>query len=216
VPAQPPTDHQQVLGAPTLPGQVCDSSSDHATDAALARARELRPSEAHYPQLVQADDYATVQSVEFLYAALRPLARDPSHWALSEPPDPLFFHVQGDTIVVSGATRSLSIKVDDQQASFAGRTFREPATLALFRTFHAVLLELAENWPPVGVLGTQVATRAYRKFTRLHFSFGPLVVELESAQNGGANPERLYVLDLTRQGQSLLWAHVVDGEPAAP
>lgn len=180
-------------------------SVEERVSAWLVRAQEFRPLGNEFPQVIQADDYETITSIEVLYGAVQALSRNPRHWPLLDPPEPLAFRVDLDTIVISGPTQSVSIEVDEQQVSFAGRSFRTPATITLFRTLHTLLVELTSGFAPVGVLGTQFATRAYGSFTRLHFSFGTLVVELEGAHSGRSNPERLYVLDLVRSSESLLW-----------
>jgi hypothetical protein len=172
----------------------------------LGRIGEFKPDHDGFPQVVQADDYETIASVEALYSTLKTLSRDPNKWPSQDPPDPLRLRIDERAIVVSGADRSVSIEVEDGQASFAARSFRNPATVTLFRTLHTLSLALAKEFPPVGVLGTQFATRAYTRLTRIHFSFGPLVVQLEAAHNGARQPERLYILDLTRTRDSFLWA----------
>ena len=174
----------------------------------LGRAHEFKPIDDDFPQIVQSNDYDTIASIEALYSALQALSHDPKKWPSLDPAEPLAFRIDDDAIVVSGGDRSVSIKVDDRQASFAGRTFRKPSTVTLFRALHAVSQALAAEFPPVGVLGTQFATRAYQRSTRLHFSFGPLIIELEGAHNGLSSPERLYILDLARTRESLLWSSV--------
>ena len=174
----------------------------------LGRAREFKPIDDDFPQIVQSNDYDTIASIEALYSALRALSHDPKKWPSLDPAEPLAFRIDDDAIVVSGGDRSVSIKVDDRQASFAGRTFRKPSTVTLFRALHAVSQALAAEFSPVGVLGTQFATRAYQRSTRLHFSFGPLIIELDGAHNGLSSPERLYILDLARTRDSFLWSSV--------
>ncbi|HYP98406.1 MAG TPA: hypothetical protein VER96_07015 [Polyangiaceae bacterium] len=207
VAAQPPTAPEG-SNAPTEAPSSESTSEPPVEDRAsawLAHAQQFRSPEQCCSQIFQSNDYETIAAIELLYAALRSLSRDPKAWPLIDPPEPLRFNIDNDVIVVSANNRSVSIKVDEQEVAFAGRSFQHSATVSLFRTLHSLVAELAVDFGPAGVLGTQHATRAYGRDTRLGFSFGALVVELESAQNGKADPERLYVLDLTRTGDSSLW-----------
>jgi hypothetical protein len=170
----------------------------------LLRAQEFKPVGDEFPQLVQASDYETALAIEFLYSALRALSRDPKNWSL-EPLEPFRFGFEGERLVIFGTTGAVTLAVGDAHVAIAGRIFRASATVTLFRTLHAVLRELSSDFAPVGVLGTQYATRAYGVMTRLGFSCGPLVLELDGAHNGRDDPERLYGLDLVRASDSFLW-----------
>jgi hypothetical protein len=182
----------------------------------LARAIEFKPPGDEFPQIIQSDQYRPILAIEFFFAGLRALSTNPKAWPLNDPPDPLSFRVEPQQVVFFSGARSLSVHPGSAQVSVAGRTFTDPSTVTLFRTLHALLLALTADFSPVGALGTQYASRAYRRFTRLGFSCGPLVVELEGAHNGPAESERLYVLDLVRADDSFLWQPVGSQGSAEP
>lgn len=178
---------------------------DIRISAWLTRAHEFKPPGDRYPQIIQSDDYETTLSIEVLFSSLRNLARDPKNWPLNDPPEPLSFKVDEQALVVTGTAGSISVTLGESHVSIAGRRYKRPSTVTLFRTLHAVLLALSSDFEPAGVLGTQYGSRAYQSMTRLGFSCGPLVVELEGAHNGSRGLDGFHVLDLVRSQDSFLW-----------
>jgi len=76
----------------------------------------------------------------------------------------------------------------------------------LFQTTARLLRDLAHDAPGYPVLIAQFGTRAYKKRTIIGFDSGPRVVEIDCAENGPRDPERLYILDLEERQKSFFWA----------
>jgi hypothetical protein len=187
---------------------IADERAEERIAGWTARKAQYKPPGDAFPQVIQSKDFDALLSIEALYSAVRNISNDPKNWQLLDPSQPLHFSVTDQQVVISGSHNSVAIIPRDQSVSIGKRTFRNSATVTLFRAVHRLLFDLSSEFHPNGVLGSQLATRGYRRSTTIEFSFGPLVVELGADHNGPGNPERLYVLDLIRVKDSLNWSSV--------
>jgi hypothetical protein len=158
-----------------------------------------------YPQIVQRDDYATIQFIEAWYQSLALLAppdKGRGFWTQLEcdvSPDGLIFHSK-----VRG--KDLRVRRHESNTYIGQQRFSNPATVLLFTTCMKVLADTGE--PKLKLRFTQFRTRS------LEFSVGPRILVIDSFSNGPKNEERLYILDLDTVKESLLWAAPAPAVPA--
>lgn len=177
-----------------------DCSSEDATRWLGSKAG-YRPAGEGYPQIIQGQDYASVEAIRTLYVEASGTAKL-GEFGFED-------HREGKAdaskIVITGARKTVDIELGSR-IRIGQRFFADKGTIFLFQTLGRLLTELGSQCRPQGVRGRRLGTRAYRDNIRIEFSYGPVVVSLESASNGPANPERLYVLDMIESKSSLLWA----------
>jgi len=68
-----------------------------------------------------------------------------------------------------------------------------------------LLGDLETTFWPARVKGTRYTNSGYRDIVVIEFCYPALVVAVSALSNGSKNAERLYVLDLIEQNDSLLW-----------
>lgn len=167
----------------------------------LGAKAQYRATDVGYPQIIQGQEYAPIEAIQALYAAVSGTSKLGDFGF----EDPRELRVDGAKIVVTGSKESVEIELG-KRVRVGQRVFADPRTKVLFQTLGRLLTELGSQCKAHGVRGRHMGTRAYRDAVRFEFSFGPVVVSLESAANGPRNRERLYVLDVVEVGQSALWA----------
>jgi len=185
-------------GAPSLEPRDC--SSDDATKWLGAKAT-YRPAGEGSPQIIQGQDYAPIEAVQALYIEASG-TRKLGEFGFE---DQYEGKAEASRIVVTGFKKSADIELGSG-VKIGQRVFSDDATTLLFRTLRRLLADLSSRCTQRGVRGRRLGTRAYRDNVRVEFSYGSVVVSLESASNGPADPERLYVLDLVESRSSALWA----------
>ncbi len=182
----------QVAPPPNLQGQ---------TNRSVAEA--FKPYPHPFPQIIQASDYASIVSIESLFADVS---------RISVATDPVFgfactFAVSDDTVTFSSssAQEHVVIQLHDSGVVVNGTAPTNPATVTLYRTLFNVLARMTVPSRQGQVRLAQWGATSYKTLTRFEFTVGSQIVELASDSNGPANPERLYVLDLIDRQDSLLF-----------
>jgi hypothetical protein len=193
---------RSVVGAVLLSGYLVFGPE---LAAAPADGEKYTPySEDGYPQIIQRHDYATIECIEALFRALRPLASGDraSSWPTlicDVAPDALTFRS-------SQSRDKVTLKVERGKAVVLGsKRFRAEASAVLFKTMLRVVNDLAPESRRCDVRIAQFGTRAYKKRTIVAFDLGPRVLEIDCLANGRGNPERLYVLDIAERDKSFFW-----------
>ena len=95
--------------------------------------------------------------------------------------------------------------LDADRVVIGSRTYRESTTRDLFSSLSRLLGDLETTFGPAGVKGTRYTNSGYRDVVVVEFCYPPRVFAVSALSNGADNSERLYVLDLVKQNDSLLW-----------
>jgi hypothetical protein len=167
----------------------------------IARNKTSHPDADGFPQIIQGEAYPTIAAIEAWYEAI---AGSPKHepWGEEEP----FKGVTtGRGAIVSSRKRSVELVVKSDALAIDSRTYYDETTRDLFSSLSRLLGDLETTFGPARVKGTRYTNSAYRDVAVVEFCYPPLVVALSALSNGANNPERLYVLDLIEQNDSLLW-----------
>jgi hypothetical protein len=97
------------------------------------------------------------------------------------------------------------VRVSGDEVVIADRTFRDRNTTTLFSTLIKTLSVFADR-PDCHVLRfTQFRTAAYLRRTIVEFACLPEVLRVESHSNGPDDSERLYLLDIVKDSESIQW-----------
>jgi hypothetical protein len=188
-----------VVGAVLLSG--CFAFGPELAAAPADREKYAPYPEDGYPQIIQRNDYATIECIEALFRALRPLASgDRASFGAT-----LMCDVSPDALIFrsSQSPDKVTLKVERGEAvAFDSKRFSAQASVVLFRTLLRVVNDLAAVSRRCEVRIAQFGTRAYNKRTIVAFDIGPRVLEIDCLANSRANQERLYVLDLVERDKS--------------
>ena len=165
-----------------------------------------RPYSHPYPQIIQADDYPSIEAIEALVRDLKGIGSDIVSCATT---DAITFAAKsGRKLVVltpSGAPVVLST-----------RRFESDKTIALFTTLARLLYDLPHAHACTPVLVDQFGTRAYRRRSIVEFDIGSHILALDALSNGPHDGERLYVLDVVERKEStLFWRPIPELQPPA-
>lgn len=156
-----------------------------------------------YPAVVQGDDYESIDAIIVLFVQVSGASKH-GQFGIQDHRDS---NAEATKITISGPPEAVKIELSETQIRMGRRTFRHPSTIFLFRTLGQVLLDVGYECTHLGVRGLRVRTRAYKDSVQIEFNYGPIVVSLSTLSNGPANPERLYVLDIIKVTESLMWAN---------
>lgn len=170
-----------------------------ATSTMSANVKDIyRPSGQTYPQIIQEDDYATIEAIEALYSEINKLGKGVIICETDK--KSIILRQTGDSPheVVIGVLANGPITVRNH--SYGSRN-----TVVLFTTLKKVLADLSNRQKCAGIQADQFSTRVYKKRTILAFDFGENIVELDSLSNGPKDEERLYILDLVSRKDSFFW-----------
>jgi beta-lactamase regulating signal transducer with metallopeptidase domain len=168
-----------------------------------ARKDQFKPYSHNFPQIIQASDYPTVQAIESLYEKLQSPGAPNSRWSRI-----------ADGLQFEHGARMNTLSVSGDQVVIADRTFNDRNTATFFSTLIKTLSVFADRPDCHALRSFQLRTRAYLRRTIIEFACLPEVVTVESAANGPENSERLYVLDIVKDSESLLWpAYSLSGPP---
>jgi hypothetical protein len=173
---------------------VQDGTTRQSDQNWVARKEQFKPYSHNFPQIIQATDYPTVQAIESLYEVLQTSGAPNAVWRKTE--DGLrFWH----------GSRTETVRVSGDEVVIADRTFKDRNTATLFSTLIKTLSVFADRQDCRVLRFFQLGTRAYLRRTTIEFACLPEVLTLESYSNGPENPERLYVLDIVKDSESLQW-----------
>jgi hypothetical protein len=152
-----------------------------------------RPYAHPYPQIIQANDYPTIEAVEAVFSSLKKLGDDDVSCEV------------GDTAIICERRNNGHVVLDVPEkgpVTIAERPYSTVPAVVLFRTLKRILTDLSEtNLRPI-VRFAQFSTRAYARRTIVEFQFGQTIVVVDSFSNGPTNSERLYVLDIVDRNES--------------
>jgi hypothetical protein len=165
-------------------GMPPETNSD---DLSTFDKNKYRPAGNPFPQIIQADDYATIRAIETLERTL--------HLSFLETIScEKLIHVV--TVVRNGP---------EQFVLIGSSKYSSDDTIVVFETFERIVADLTRRHSCDGGRAEHHAARAYRRITIIDVDFGPNVVELESLSNGPDDSERLYVLDVVPRKESFFW-----------
>jgi hypothetical protein len=154
-----------------------------------------------FSQIAQGDTFAPIEAIDVWYEAIAGSAKH-EPWGEDE-------HFQGTTTgrgtLVTSRKHSVEVVLDADRVKIGSRVFRDAAVRSLFSSLSRLLGDLETAFGAGGVKGTRYSNSAYRDAAILEFCYPPLVVTVSALSNGRSNPERLYVLDLIKRSDSLLW-----------
>lgn len=139
-----------------------------------------------FPQIIQANDYGTIQAIETLEDTFGPHE---------------FETMSCGTIMHVFTVRDVRVPY----VVVGAIPYRSKDTVVLFKTLERVFAGLSRTHSCDGTRGEHHPSRAYRRITTIEFDFGANVLELSSLSNGSDDPERLYVLDVIPRNQSFFW-----------
>jgi hypothetical protein len=156
-----------------------------------------------YPQVIQSDDYPTIQFIETLYSKLAAAApaQNPAQFARTIDcdftPGALRFH--------SKTTPSKSFLLQQPQNQPL-RVDNAAKPTARYRTtlFQLLSTLTAQFGNPTQVRFAQFHSRIYKTRTFIEFDFGPKILAIESDANGPDSPQRCYILDVIDRKDSML------------
>jgi hypothetical protein len=167
----------------------------------LARKKTYYADADGFPQIIQGDAYPTIAAIAAWYEAIAGSSkREP--WGEDERFEGI---TTGRGTIVRSRQRSAEIELNGDGVVVNSRPHREEATRDFFSSLSRLLGDLETTFGPARVKGTRYTTSAYRDAAVIEFCYPPLVVAVSALSNGAGNPERLYVLDLIEQNDSLLW-----------
>lgn len=165
-----------------------------------------------YPQIIQGDEYGTIEAIQTLYAQASGTTMFGTMGIQG--------HQEGKSdaskIMLTGSGEPVTVDVSEKSTRIGRRAFPDPRTASLFRTLGRLLADLGAECTHQGVRGSRLRSRAYKDNIRVEFSYGPVIVTLDALSNGPANPERLYVLDIMEPKDSLLWVNEQPLKPSIP
>jgi hypothetical protein len=147
----------------------------------------FRPYSQDFPQIIQASDYPSIESIEALYDLLNKVGKD-EKTTLQLLDGSLQF----------GSDRVGMVTLTPGQVSIGEKKFKNNEVWVLFTTLKKVLDAVSKTSPCHEVQFTQFGTGAYHFRTVIEFGCQPHVVTLESDSNGPDDEERLYILDLVK------------------
>ena len=148
------------------------------------------PYEHPYPQIIQNQDYATIQSIEFLY---RQLAKaKATNVTVEVAGNGITFQLQGRS-----ANQVQIRRVNPGVIAIDNRYFTNTLTVAFYLTLIRVLNDLSSIGRCQEISLDQHGTRAYRHLTNLDLRFPSGVMNVCCGASGPRDIERLYTLDLT-------------------
>lgn len=154
-----------------------------------------------YPQIIQAQDYKTIQSIESLFSGLSKLGEEGIDFDIRS--NALIFKLKNNK------AKSVVVETSDsKKVSINNVHYSRSNTRLLYATLIKVLSDLSAESKCEAVAFTQHPTKAYKKRTIIEFKYGAKVVDLDCFSNGPNNPERLYVLDLIDTKDSYFWGKI--------
>jgi hypothetical protein len=161
-----------------------------------------------FPQIIQADDYATIEFIEALCRSLAQLPRG------KEKPDQ-FGQPVGVTVAAAALTfHSLRdptsavrvVRHDAETIQIQEAPFKDKPTVILFTTLLRILTDFSKEGACRGARFVQFGTKSYKTRSVVEFDFGPRVVVVDSLSNGPKDDERLYILDVIPRKESMFWS----------
>jgi hypothetical protein len=163
----------------------------------VARKEQFKPYAHNFPQIIQATDYPTVQAIESLYESLQTAGAPNAAWRAT-----------ADGLRIWHSTRMETVRVSGDEVVIADHTFKDRNTVTLFSTLTKILSVFADRQDCHVLRFFQLRTTAYLKRTIIEFACLPEVVRVESYSNGRDDSERLYVLDIVKDSESMQWRAV--------
>ena len=167
-----------------------------ASEVSAPPKDRYRPYVHPYPQIIQANDYATIEAIEGIFSSLKKLDHDIPSCEVTN--TNIIIRRRNDAGTVLEIPEKGPIRI-------AERSYSAAETMVLFATLKRVLADLSETNTCFAVRFAQLATRAYAKRTIVEFQFGEIVVVVVSFSNGPSSGERLYILDIAHRNQSFFW-----------
>jgi hypothetical protein len=194
--------------AQTAEQEVKDCSTEDGAKWIAMKAR-YRPPDNDLPGIVQGGDYGPIEAIEAFYVLASGTTR---HGDFG-----IQHHREAKSdvsrIVITGTREPVIVELSEKRIRIGRRSFRDPKTISLFRTLGRLLADLGSECTQQGVRGIRIRNRSYRHTTNIEFSFGPVVVTLESDSNGPVNPVRIYVLDIVEPKDTFEWAPPLGSDP---
>ena len=177
------------------------AAADRTAREWVDRKAQFRPLNSGFPQIIQGLDYSSIEAIEDFYRLLESTGTGSANsfgrstvW--SDAPDGLSF--KG---TVDGSVR---LQIQTGRITIGKDVFEQEKTVLLFSTFLKALNAFAG--PDCrGVKFTSLGTRAYKNRTVIEFGCSGEVLTLESFSNGPNVEERLYVLDIIKEQESLMF-----------
>jgi hypothetical protein len=167
----------------------------------IARKKTYYADADGFPQIIQGDGYPTIAAIEAWYEAIAGSSKH-EPWGEEERFEGV---TTGRGAIVKSRRRSAEIVLNSDGIAVDSRTYREETTRDFFSSLSRLLGDLETTFGPARVKGTRYRNSAYRDVAVIEFCYPPLVVAVSALSNGAGNTERLYVLDLIEQNDSLLW-----------
>lgn len=169
--------------------------------ATTADNTKYRPYKHNYPQIIQADDYETIQFIEAFFTALSKLGNEGVNCAVDRHNLTFTSKNNLERKIIIRQSDSKTILIDKKR--FANRN-----TVILYSTIVKIMSDISKKGGCSAVEFSQFPTRAYKKRTIIEFNCGARVLVIDSFSNGTKNDERLYVLDLVDPKESYLWGKI--------
>jgi hypothetical protein len=173
-----------------------------------AKGRHRLPGNA-YPAIVQGDEYGPIEAIHTFYAQ----ASGTTSVGQFEIEGQREVSTDASRIMITGPRGPVNVDLSEKQIRIGVRSFVDPKAISVFQALQRVLADLGAQCEYQGIRGSRLRTRAYKDVIRIEFGYGPVVVQLEAASNGRANPERLYALDVAESEDSFLWRSTQNPDP---
>lgn len=192
------------------PSQSLDDGVCSTAEGArwVAEKDHYSPPDNVYPAILQGNDLGPIEAIQTLYAQAQ--ASGAAKFGELEVEEHGQVKSGVSEIRVTGQRGPVKVALSDEGIRIGHRLFSDPKTTSLFQVLRRLLDDLGSHCKYQGLRGSRLRTRGYKDFVRIELNYGAIVVHLEAASNGPANPERLYVLDVLESKNSFLWGHEHD------
>lgn len=160
-----------------------------------------------HPQIIQARDLPTVETLHALNNALRNIH-----------PRSAFFAIDVAGLVFSSRNEAVQVKITDRAVVFGDVRSSDAQTLHFFNELKRQARALAD----AGNRCTHIAyrrwkNRTYERVSRLHIACGEQTIYISAADDEPAGFERIYILDVVpMEGSRFPQTLLRPGDPGAP